>query len=107
MFSADRNFYQAITYYLCGKYSDNEPLFKKIMFPLTKCLLTSIDILPSFDSEVYAFSLNINRKIFTVGNIVSSPSFISCTSLWPVAIESINFEKEGTIFLLKYIKLNN
>jgi hypothetical protein len=104
MFSADRNFYQAITYYLCGKYSDNEPLFKKIMFPLTKCLLTSIDILPSFDSEVYAFSLNINRKIFTVGNIVSSPSFISCTSLWPVAIESINFEKEGTIFLIKSVK---
>ena len=104
MFSADRNFYQAITYYLCGKYSDNEPLFKKIMFPLTKCLLTSIDILPSFDSEVYAFSLNINRKIFTVGNIVSSPSFISCTSLWPVAIESINFEKEGTIFLIKSVR---
>ena len=103
MFSADRAFYQAMTYYLCGK-SKDDIIFKKIIFPLVKCLWTSIEALPPFESEVYACSLNVNRNIFKVGNIVSSPSFISCTSLWPLAIELINFEKEGTVFLFKSIK---
>ena len=105
MFSADRLFYQAMTYFfLCEKFADYDILLKKRLFPLVKCLWTSIDSLPPFESEVYACSLNVDRKIFTVGNIISSPSFISCTSLWAIAIESINFEKEGTVFLIKSSK---
>ena len=101
MFSADKVFYQAMTYFLCGKNTSDDYLFKKIMFPLVKCLWTAIDALPPFESEVYACSLNVDRNIYKVGNVISSPSFISCTSLWPLAIESINFEKEGTVFLIK------
>ena len=105
MFSANRLFYQAMTYFfLCEKFADYDILLKKRLFPLVKCLWTSIDSLPPFESEVYACSLNVDRKIFTVGNIISSPSFISCTSLWAIAIESINFEKEGTVFLIKSSK---
>lgn len=97
LYTNDRMISEVITRYLCGLLQTNE----SSILPNIKCLWTAIDQLPPFKAEVYTASRNIDRRLFQVGNTVASPAFISATSLWPVALESINFEKEGTVFIIK------
>lgn len=101
LFTADRNIYKLITFFLCGQFTEEDFDYQRALYPLVKCLWTSIDVLPPFKAEVYVCAPNVDRKLFTVGNTVSSPSFISCTSLWPVALEGVDFSKSGTVFIIK------
>ncbi|OHT10611.1 hypothetical protein TRFO_20016 [Tritrichomonas foetus] len=99
LYTFDPNVFEIFTYFLTGKVVD--PKIQSIISPFAKNFWTAIDSLPPFNAEVYSCSMNINRRLFAVGNVVSSPTFISATSLWPMAIESINFEKGGTVFIIK------
>jgi ankyrin repeat protein len=99
LYSCDPIISDLVSYYLCGRCPEGEP--SALLYPLGKALLTAIDTLPSFTAEVYAASVNIDRGVLVEGEVVSSPTLISATSLWPIAVEALNFEKEGTVFIIK------
>jgi hypothetical protein len=99
LYSCDPIISELVSYYLTGRCPGDEP--SVLLFPLGKALLTGIETLPSFVAEVYAASVNLDRAVFGEGEILSSPTLISATSLWPIAVEALNFEKEGTVFIIK------
>jgi hypothetical protein len=101
MYSYEPVICEVIGFYLSGKCSVDDAAVRSTIFPLARSLWTATERLPPFTAEVYAASVNIDRSQFVVGNEVSSPTFISGTSLWPIAVESLNFEKEGTVFIIK------
>jgi hypothetical protein len=99
LYSCDPVISELVSYYVSGRCPGDEP--STLLFLLGKALLTGIEALPPFVAEVYAASVNVNRALFAEGEVLSSPTLISATSLWPIAIEALNFEKEGTVFLMK------
>jgi ankyrin repeat protein len=101
LYSCDPVICELVSYYLTGRCASDDAELQSTIFPLIKSLLTAVNSLPPFAAEVYAASLNIDRSVFPIGAVVSSPLLLSATSLWPIAVESLNFEKEGTVFIIK------
>ena len=101
LYTCDRNIFEVFTYFICGRCNEYETQLQSIIYPFTKALWTAVEQLPPFKAEVYCCSNSIDRNLFRVGNVVSSPTFVSASSLWPIALESINFQKSGTVFIIK------
>jgi ankyrin repeat protein/uncharacterized protein YegL len=69
-----------------------------------RLLYTAVDKLPKLDTEVYIGVKDLDRVLFKVGNIVSSPHFVSASSIWRVATEATpQFEDKhrGTVIIVK------
>jgi hypothetical protein len=99
VYSCDPIISDLISYFLCGRCPGDEPA--ALLFPISKAILTAVEALPVFTAEVYAASTTLDRAVLAEGAVLSSPTILSATSLWPIAVEGLNFEKEGTVLIIQ------
>ena len=76
------------------------------IYPYAQQLLTGLDKLPNYQSEVFIGAENVNRSVFMVDNEISWSTLRSASTMWRVATEQVpNFvdgkKRHGTIFIVK------
>ena len=87
--------------YLMEECSDAASIKPSIPHTLLKHVVSALRALPPFVGEVFFAADNANRSLFGVGTFVRWPMFLSSTSLWPVATDSLkSFTSGGTVFLV-------